>query len=233
MNLQGKRVLITGGAKRVGAAIAQKLAAEGCILALHCCTSLSEAENLLQKLPGKNHEIFTADLSYPVEVEKFISKVGKFDLLVNNASQFFRPGSPEDLNAENLYWQINYFTPKRLLEAFFDQNLSEGAAVNMVDSAVFHPGKGAYYESKKALADLTKSLCRDFGSRNLRINAIAPGAVLPPHWAPNSNMTKVLSQNALHRAVKCEDLADMTAFMLKCDSMTGTIIPIDCGVLGA
>ena len=154
----------------------------------------------------------------------------RIDLLVNNASVFFRPGSAEDLAAGKLYRQLNYLTPKRLLEAFYDQKLSEGAAVNMVDSAVLRPGGGAYYESKKALAELTVALSRDFGSCNLRINAIAPGAVLPPHWAPDSPMTKVLSENFLHRAVKCEDLADLALFMLKCDSLTGTVIPLDCGI---
>ena len=230
MNLYGKRVLITGGARRVGAVIAEKLASEGCILALHCFKSVVEAEKLLQKLPGTGHQLFTADLSEPAEVEKLISEVGRFDLLVNNASVFFRPGSAEDLAAGKLYRQLNYLTPKRLLEAFYDQKLSEGAAVNMVDSAVLRPGGGAYYESKKALAELTVALSRDFGSCNLRINAIAPGAVLPPHWAPDSPMTKVLSENFLHRAVKCEDLADLALFMLKCDSLTGTVIPLDCGI---
>ena len=227
MILEGKRVLITGGARRVGAAVAVRLARSGCRVALHCRSSVAEAEKLLSELPGSGHSLHVMDLIPPGAPERLCREVGTFDLLVNNASAFFRPGSPEDAAASELYHRLNFRVPAELLEYFAAQNPTEGAAVNLTDCAVLAPGSGAYYESKLALARLTESLAVQWGPRNLRINAVAPGAVLPPAWAPESRMTGILAATPLHRAVAPSDIADLVAFSFRCDSLTGAVIPLD------
>lgn len=230
MILNGKRLLITGGAKRIGREIVSHLARCGCKIALHCHTSGAEAETLLSSLPGSGHSLHIADLADADAPEKLFAEAGKVDLLVNNAAIFFRPGSPEDLAAAEMYDKINFQVPRRLLELFSGQNLECGAAVNITDSAVLMPGSGAYYESKLALTQLTAQLALPWAARKLRINAIAPGAVLPPAWAPRSRMEKILSDTPLHQATLPPDIAHLTAFLLSCDTITGTVIPLDGGL---
>ena len=230
MILQGKRLLITGGAKRIGAAIAEKLAGAGCAVLIHYCNSAVEAENLLQTLSGSGHRIIAADLSTSDGVEKLISEAGNFDLLVNSAAIFHKPGSPEDIAAKELYRQINFLAPKRLLEYLFSQNRPGCAAVNITDTFALFPGEGAYWQSKRDLTDLTVKLAPEWAEKGLRINAIAPGAVLPPSWAPESRMEKILSQVPLHRAVAVDELAELVKYLLQCDSITGSVIPLDGGI---
>ena len=227
MILDGKRVLITGGARRIGAAVARRLAAAGCRVALHCRHSAAEGKTLLSSLPGAGHTLHVLDLVPPDAPEKLCAEIGRFELLVNNAACYFRPGSPEDLAAAALYGRLNYEVPRELLRRFAAQNLAEGAAVNMVDCSVLAPGEGAYHAAKLALARLTETLALEWGERGLRVNAVAPGAVLPPHWAPGSAMTGILAAAPLHRAVSPEEIAELTEFLLRTDSMTGAIVPID------
>ncbi|MBE6400276.1 MAG: SDR family oxidoreductase [Lentisphaerae bacterium] len=230
MNISGKQVLITGGARRIGAAIARKLAACGCRIALHCHKSVAEAEILLASLPGDGHTLHVADLMSVDATATLCATVGKCELLVNNAALFYRPGSAEDLNSAAAYERVNFRAPEQILQWFSGQNLSCGAAVNITDCSALSPGSGAYYESKAALTALTTALAVPWAEKNLRLNAIAPGAVLPPAWAPESAMTKILAATPLHRATTPEEIAELTAFMLQCDSMTGAIVPLDGGL---
>lgn len=229
MILRGKRVLLTGGARRIGAAIARRLAAAGCGIALHCRDSAREAERLLAGLPGSGHSLHVLDLAAPGAPAQLAAAVGEFEFLVNNAAVFYRPGSPEDRAAADEYRRINFEVPAELLELFFARK-SAVAAVNLTDCAALKPGHGAYYESKLALTRLTERLAVRWGERGVRINAIAPGAVLPPAWAPDSPMTRILAAAPLHRAVTPEEIAELTEFMLKCDGMTGAVVPLDGGL---
>ncbi len=230
MILDGKRLLITGGARRIGGAIARLLAENGCRIALHCRNSVAEAENLLSSLPGTGHSLHIADLADADAAEKLFSAAGKVDLLINNAAIFFRPGSPEDLAAAEMYDKINFQVPRKLLELFAGQDLKCGAALNITDSAALLPGSGAYYESKLALTRLTSALALPWAERRLRINAIAPGAVLPPAWAPHSQMKNILAATPLHRAAAPQEIAQLALFLLACDTVTGAVIPVDGGL---
>ena len=230
MDISGKQVLITGGARRIGAAIARQLAQCGCRIALHCHKSVAEAEVLLASLPGNGHTLHVADLRSANDTRRLCENVGKCELLVNNAAVFFRPGSAEDRNAADIYDRINFRAPEQILTWFAQQDLDCGAAVNITDCTALNPGAGAYYESKAALNKLTAGLTVPWAEKNLRINAIAPGAVLPPAWAPESAMTGILAATPLHRATTPEEIARLTAFIFQCDSMTGAVIPLDGGL---
>ncbi len=230
MDLSGKRVLITGAAKRIGSEIACHLALEGCRVIIHYHTSQSEAEKLLSALPGNGHTVIRADLASSEGVEYLLDRAGKFELLVNSAALFFRPGSPEDIAAAPLYEKVNFLAPKRLLEYFASQDLPEGAAVNISDAFALLPGHGAYWQSKKSLNELTRSLALPWAEKNLRINAVAPGPVLPPPWAPESRMEKILQQVPLKCPVKAADIAGLVSFLLRCSAATGNVIPLDGGI---
>ena len=229
MKIEGKCVLITGGAKRCGAELVKSFACTGAKVIIHCNRSGNDAEKLLTSLPGTGHKIICADFARPEEVEYLISQAGKFDILINNASLFFRPGSPEDLNGSDLYHQVNFLAPQMLLDSWAKQDISEGCAVNILDQAVLTPGSGGYWQSRYDLMQLTRTLARTLGEKNLRVNAVAPGPLLPPYWKPDSKMEKTLPTLPLHRPVKVDDFVDAVKFLCAADSITGAVIPVDCG----
>lgn len=229
MKIKGKCVLITGGAKRCGAEMVKLFAAEGAKVIIHCNASVDEAQILLAQLPGDGHKIIPADFSRDDEITKLVERAGKFDILINNASIFFRPGSPEDLNGGELYQQINFRAAQLLLEAWSAQELPEACAVNILDQAVLNPGNGAYWSSRHQLMLLTCELARTLGRKNFRVNAVAPGPVLPPYWKPDSKMEKTLPSLPLARPVDVVELAQTVKFLCDNDSITGAVIPVDCG----
>lgn len=229
MFLDGKRILITGSARRCGAAMVSRFAEMGATMLIHCCTSRNEAETLRASLPGDKHEIFTADLTVKGEAEKLFAACGRVDVLINNASIFFRPGSPEDLAAAEKYMLLHYDTPMTLLKLFADQALPEGCAVNILDQAIFNPGSGKYYDSRKKLAEATTIMAKEWGAKNFRLNAVAPGPMLPPAWAPDSKMVKTLPALPLKRPVAVTDFVAAVESLVTNDSITGAILPVDCG----
>ena len=229
MNIQGKCVLITGSARRCGAELAKSFAADGAKVIIHCNRSSAEAAELLASLPGAGHRIISADFADPKEVENLISQAGCFDILINNASLFFRPGSKEDIDGKTLYHQVNFRAPQMLLEAWAQQSIAEGCAVNILDQAVLNPGSGGYWQSRSDLMQLTRELARTLGEKNLRVNAVAPGPLLPPYWKPDSKMEKTLPTVPLHRPVAVADFVNAVKFLVCSDSITGAILPVDCG----
>ena len=229
MKIEGKCVLITGSAKRGGAELAKLFAQLGAKVILHCNKSVDEAEKLLTVLPGSEHRIIQADFALDAGVDTLIANAGKFDILINNASIFFRPGSEEDLNSAALYHQVNFLAPKKLLAAWAAQELAEGCAVNILDQAILKPGKGGYWQSRYDLWLLTQELARTLGKRDLRVNAVAPGPMLPPYWKPESKMEKTLPTLPLPRPVAVGDFARAVKFLCEADSITGAVIPVDCG----
>ncbi len=229
MKIKGKCVLITGSAKRGGAELVKTFASAGARVILHCNNSVNEAEQLLPTLPGTGHRIIRADFAEMAEVERLISEAGVFDILINNASIFFRPGSPEDLNSAGLYDQINFLAPKKLLEAWAKQPLPEACAVNILDQAVLKAGTGGYWQSRYDLMLLTFELAVKLGKQNFRVNAVAPGPMLPPYWKPDSKMEKTLPALPIPRPVDVADFAQTAKFLCETDSITGAVVPVDCG----
>ena len=106
MNLLGKRVLVTGSAKRVGAHIVKSLANCGATCLIHCNKSIKEANDLLASLPGTNHQVFQVDLSKEDSAKELFQQAGRVDVLINNASVYFDPTIPEG-EVEKLNYQIN------------------------------------------------------------------------------------------------------------------------------
>ena len=229
MKIKGKCVLITGSAKRGGAELVKTFAAAGARVILHCNNSVNDAELLLPTLPGTGHRIIRADFAEMAEVERLISEAGTFDILINNASIFFRPGSPEDINRAGLYHQINFLAPQKLLEAWSKQQLSEACAVNILDQAVLKTGSGGYWQSRYDLMQLTFELAVKLGKQNFRVNAVAPGPMLPPYWKPDSKMEKTLPTLPIPRPVDVADFAQAVKFLCEADSITGAVLPVDCG----
>ena len=230
MDFAGKHVLVTGGALRVGAALCRAFAAAGAQLTVHCRSSVTAADALAAELPGEGHTVVVADFT-PGEAgaAELWSKLAlPVDVLVNNASCY---RLPPDRSGE--YETVNHLAPRELMRRFAEQNLAEGAVVNFLDQAVLNPNSAedpVYVSSRRGLLDDTLDFARRYGAKNLRFNAVAPGPVIPPRGLENSKMLKTLKHVPLARPVALDDLVKAVLFLAGNDSITGAILPVDCGM---
>lgn len=235
MELKGARVLITGGAKRVGAEIARAFAKAGSRIVLHCRNSKEEARALLNEIGGESagHMIVEADLSQPENIPAFFQKLpDDLAVLVNNASVFRRKNMKEETLAEaKEQFDMNFWTPAELIREFYKHSAAqELAVVNLLDQAIVKTPQDnfSYSLSKKALAELTRCAALQYAPR-MRVNGVAPGPVFPPPGLENSRMEKTLRTIPLGRPVNPRDLADSCVFLAGNSSITGSVLFADCG----
>ena len=226
MQFAGKHVLVTGGAVRVGAAVVRAFAASGARVTIHCRNNFAAAEALAAETGGNVERAdFSSGAAGAAELwEKLDLPV---DLLVNNASCYRRPEGER-----GFYDKVNYEAPVELMRRFAAQELHEGAVVNFLDQAVLSSApteEACYLDSRRKLARATVEFAREFAGKNLRFNAVAPGPVLPPVGLENSRMEKTLRSIPLRRPVALDDLVEAVLFLAGCDSVTGAILPVDCG----
>ena len=183
-------VLVTGGARRIGAAIAAAFHARGYRLLLHCRVSLAAAEALAAECNARrpaSAAVLCADLNEPESARelagKALARFGRLDVLVNNASSYYptvfghvSPAQWEDLQGSNL--RGHFFLSQTLAEALRQRR---GAIVNITDVHALRPPRdySAYAIAKAGLAAMTRSLAIELAPE-VRVNAIAPGAILWP-----------------------------------------------------
>lgn len=235
MELRGVRVLVTGGAKRVGAAIVRAFADAGASIILHCRNSREEAAALLNEIGGEKagHSILSADLSVPEKIPALFEKLpNDLAVLVNNVSSFRRSNMREETLAEaKEQFDLNFWTPAELIRAFYRHSAaSELSVVNLLDQAIVKTAQDnfSYSLSKKALAELTRCAALQYAPR-MRVNGVAPGPVFPPPGMENSRMEKTLRTVPLGRPVNPRDLADSCVFLAGNSSITGSVLFADCG----
>ena len=181
-----KAALVTGGAVRLGRAIALSLAAAGFDIALHYNRSEAQARTAAADIRdrGVRCELFQHDLCQIHHLDSMIASVASkfpgFNVLVNSASAY-QAGAISDTTPEQLdrLWEVNFKAPFFLMKEFCN-GIDRGSVVNILDNKIafnqYH--YAAYLISKKALADVTKMAALEFAPR-IRLNAIAPGVVLP------------------------------------------------------
>lgn len=233
--------LITGAARRVGATIARTLHAAGYDLALHYRHSLGDMQALCADL-----ETARAGSTLPIEaeladvdalphiVEKCISRFGRLDALVNNASTFFPTpiGNVTAAQWDDLF-SSNARAPLFLAQAAAPHlRAAHGAIVNIVDIYAQRPlpGHAVYCMAKAALAMLTLALARELAP-DIRVNGVAPGAVLwPESGKPYADQAELIARTPLRRAGAPEDVAGAVLFLLRDATFTtGQILAVDGG----
>jgi len=240
--LSGKVVLITGGARRVGAAIARRLHGAGASLMLHYHSAKAEANALLAQLnAARANSAATVQANLlnaaelPEMVRTTVSRFGRLDVLVNNASSFY----PTPLGEIRLTdWDeligTNLKAPLFLAQASAPHLKSaHGCIVNITDIHADRPLKGyvVYSVAKTGLAGLTRSLARELGPE-VRVNGVAPGPVLWPEDASFDELARqrVISHTLLKRAGEPEDIASAVYyFVAEAPYVTGQIIAVDGG----
>ncbi|NBX00501.1 MAG: pteridine reductase [Methylophilaceae bacterium] len=242
-SLQNKIVLITGGAKRVGASICRLLHANGTNLMIHYRSSVNEARALQAELNLQRPNsvaIIQADLLnlsvLPSLVQETIKHFGKIDVLINNASSYY-PTEIGDIQEEQ--WQdlmgSNLKAPLFLSQAAaVELRKQQGCIINITDMHVERPKKGyvVYSVAKAGLVTLTKSLAHEL-SPEVRVNAVAPGPVMWPEDNPQFDelyRQRVISQTLLKRIGEPKDIAKAVKFLIQdAPFITGQIIAVDGG----
>jgi NAD(P)-dependent dehydrogenase (short-subunit alcohol dehydrogenase family) len=239
MEMRDRVVLVTGGARRVGRAIATRLAALGCRLAVHCHTSVDEAAETADacRAAGAGAEVFQADLADPDAAaglpRAVISRLGRLDVLVNNASVFEPMAFDDfDLAAWERTLRVNATAPMILAHAAGDAlRAARGRIVNVCDAATARPWRDhiAYMVSKAALETLTRALARALAPE-VNVVGIAPGVVAWPEDYDEPRRERLAARIPLGRAGCPADVAAAVEFLL-ChgDYITGSVLPIDGG----
>jgi len=235
--LAGQVALVTGAARRLGRAIAGGLAAEGVHVVLHYRSSGGEAATAAGELmrAGVNAWTVQADLVDPAAAEGLMARAceaagAPVDILVNSAS-IFSPSSvldfaPRDLEANV---QVNAISPLLLSRALAAQE-RPGQIVNLLDARIveYDRAHAAYHLSKRVLFSLTRMLALELASR-VRVNAVAPGLILPPPGEDESYLEAMAQTNPLRRHGGAADVVRAVLFLLKSDFITGQVIYVDGG----
>jgi len=232
--------LITGAAKRVGRAIALRLARAGYDIAFTYNRSGDEAQSLIDEVAklGRRGVGISADLTNlpggtQTIAREFRGAFNRLDTLVNNASIY----QAADLSATTLeltrrLWAIHVEAPILLCQEFAGMlKDSSGSIVNMVDLLAQRPWPQylAYCASKAALGNLTLGLARELAP-SVRVNGIAPGVVEWPPGFPEEQKEQYLRRVPLDRAGTPEDVAELVWFLSRPGSyITGQIVPLDGG----
>ena len=242
-NLTGKTALVTGGAKRVGAAICRRLHAQGANLMLHHRVSVAEARALQHELNTQRAgsvALIRADLlknaNLPDLVKTTVKQFGSLDILINNASSFFATAIG-DINEQA--WEdligTNLKAPLFLSQAAAGElRKRHGCIVNIVDIHAEFPMKNyvVYSVAKGGLLALTRSLARELGPE-VRVNGVAPGTILWPeddNWSDELSRQRVINQTALKRIGDPDDIAKAVEFLVTAAPyVTGQVIAVDGG----
>ena len=239
--MEGKTALVTGGARRLGAAIVRRLHAAGASVLIHYRDSDADAAKLAAELNGarpKSAVKVKAELLAPIAPRALVSTAldafGRLDLLVNNASAFF----PVEVGAiEASHWEelvgSNLKAPLFISqEAAPHLAKHDGGIVNVVDIHAERPLKGyaVYSVAKAGLAALTRSLALELAPR-VRVNGVSPGAIAWPddgQFDPDERR-RILASTPLGRVGAPEDIAQAVHFLATAPYVTGQIIAVDGG----
>ena len=234
VDLDGKRVLITGAAQRLGAVIARAFAERGAAVVVHCFRSLNDADDLVKTLPYGSpwihHTRVSCDLAAPDAARRLAETVGPVDHLVNNAAMWIRgDASQAELDRQEA---VNHLVPCELIRLFAAMRpQTDGfSAVNILDAAAISASAPAspYAAAKAALRRDTLELAHELAP-HVRVNAVAPGPVFPPRELGSAGMKRTPGTLPLKRPVAPADIARAVVFLATAQSVTGAVLPVDCG----
>lgn len=241
--MTSKVALVTGGARRVGAAICRCLHARGLDVAIHCRFSLNDAQALAAELESArpaSTAIVVADLldtdAMTRLVDRVLHRFGRLDCLVNNASTFY----PTPIGGTTAAQWTDLFGTNLKAPFFLSQAAQPalaaagGAIVNIVDIHADRPmdGYSVYSAAKAGLVTLTRALAREMGPA-VRVNAVAPGAIMWPEtgeWDHEAVRAPIIESTPLERIGTPEDIAGAVAFLLlDAPFVTGQVLAVDGG----
>ena len=236
--MEARKIIITGGANRIGAAIAEKLSGPKIEIIIHFNKSKSNAEKLKKKLEkfGTKVYLIRGDLSKEKDILKIIKfsklKMRFFDCLINNASLF---ENDKLINFTSKSWEnhiaINLKAPA-LLSKEFSKNVKgkNNNIINIIDQRIFKltPYFFSYTLSKTGLYTLTKTSAMSL-SPNIRVNGIAPGPTIKNKRQSEKHFKSQFLATPLKKQVNVKEVCDAVDFFIKNSSITGQVLAIDSG----
>ena len=236
--MEARKIIITGGATRMGAAIARKLSGPNIEILIHYNKSKLKAEKLKKELSSKGTKVYLVkgDLSKETDIKKIIkfakSKLKNFDCLVNNASLFENDKLENfSLDGWSKHLRTNLRAPA-LLTKEFAKNVKgkNNNIINIIDQRVFKltPYFFSYTLSKTGLYTLTKTSAMSLAP-NIRVNAIAPGPTIKNQRQSEKHFKKQYLATPLKRQVDVEQICNAVDFFIKNISITGQVLAIDSG----
>ncbi|MUN29887.1 glucose 1-dehydrogenase [Sulfuracidifex metallicus] len=245
MSLQGKVVLVTGGSKGIGRAIAEEFHRQGAKVAINYNSSEEEAKKLKEKL-GEGVDIFRADVSDRSQVSLMVKEIernlGKVDILVNNAGIWYLFGIENyDESKFDRMWEINV---KGVINTTLEvlphmKEKREGVIINMASNASLGTsafGNTFYSLTKASVVMLTRRMAFEFGKYKIRVNAIAPGWVETDMTIGGKSEVEIKElekwfkeRTMLSMVGKPEYIAKVAIFLAEAEYMTGQTVVVDGG----
>ena len=236
--MEAQRIIITGGATRIGAAIAEKLSGPNKQIIIHYNKSKAKAENLKKKLQNYGSKIYLVkgNLSKEKDVMKIVkfakSKLKYFDCLINNAS-LFENDKLENFSSKS--WKNHILTNLKapaILSKEFSKNIrgKNNNIINIIDQRIFKltPYFFSYTISKSGLYTLTKTSAMSL-SPKIRVNGIAPGPTIKNQRQTEKHFKKQYLATPLKRQVDVNEICNAVDFFIKSRSITGQVLAIDSG----
>ncbi|MBS3733338.1 MAG: SDR family oxidoreductase [Phycisphaerae bacterium] len=234
--LANKTALVTGAARRIGRATALALAEAGADVVVHYNRSAAAAERTAAEVRDAGRKAWTiaCDLSEPADAAELMSRVrdeaGAVDVLVNNASVFEADGIISTGVAEiEASIRLHAEAPLLLARGLAGQG-RDGHVVNVLDTRVvdYDRAHASYHLGKRMLLTLTRMLAVELAPR-VAVNAVAPGAILPPAGADEAYLATLAEANPLRRIGSVAAVTDAIRFLLGSDFITGQVVYVDGG----
>jgi 3-oxoacyl-[acyl-carrier protein] reductase len=246
-NLQGKVALITGSSKGIGAAIAQRLAADGASVVINYSRSAAPAESLTQRIQSEGGKAVAvqADLSNPAEIPKLITATkqafGRLDILINNAGVYkFLPLEAITVEHIDKHFNLNVKALLLVTQAAVPLFGPDGGVVINISSIVSvnpAPASAVYAGTKAAVDVITRVLAMELGQKNIRVVGVSPGVTVTEGLDAMEEMDEAtqkyaISRTPLGRLGKPQDIANAVAFMASPDSnwITGETLQVGGGL---
>ena len=235
-----RRILVTGGARRVGRRLCERLSAAGHAVIIHANRNAGEADELCEQLRASNPDTWTiaADLSDATAARALVGKAahlagGPLSALVNSASifDFDEPGAMNP-DVFDQAMSVNLRAPALLSDSLFAQAdpARDNVIVNILDQKLWNmnPDFYSYTMSKAGLLAATDMMARAFAPK-VRVNAIAPGLLLPSFDQTHAEFEIVAGRNPMGRPIDVDDVGAALDFLLATRSLTGQVIHVDNG----
>ncbi len=234
-SLQGRVVLVTGAAKRIGRGIALRLAREGARVAIHY--SSSEAEARATAAECGNAPIFRANLENIAAIERLFSDVqehfGKLDGLVNNAARFTRKDPLEITEADwdfvhSVNLKATFFCCQQAARYMLTHDGGKIVNISSLGGIRAWPDHAHYCASKAGVIHLTRALAQAWAPR-ITVNSVAPGVI--PFGEPDERVKRLIAKTPAGRAGTADEIADAVVFFLTASNfMTGQVLAVDGGL---